>query len=137
MRRTLLSAIAIASIGCASASRGATDEAPIVGGTEAAPSEYPWVAALFYGSDADGWFQGCGGSLIDPTHVLTAAHCLVEYVSLPATHQYDTIPNAPTTVRVAMRPQSIQTLTPGDYLTVAKVIVHPGYDDATLDRDIA
>jgi len=42
----------------------------IVGGTEATPHSYPWMAALF----VDGkWF--CGGTLISDEWVLTAAHC--------------------------------------------------------------
>jgi trypsin len=130
-------AMSLIAIGCSSASNGVNDEAPIVGGTEAAPSEYPWMTALFYGSDAEGWWQGCGGSLIDPTHVLTAAHCLVDYKSIPETHQYDAIPTAPTAIKVAMRPQSIKALTREDFITVAKVMVHPGFDDSTLDRDVA
>ena len=42
----------------------------IVGGTEATPHSYPWMAALFVD---DQWF--CGGSLISDEWVLTAAHC--------------------------------------------------------------
>merc|ERR1719348_2284175 len=42
----------------------------IVGGEEATPHSYPWMAALF----VDGkWF--CGGTLISDEWVLTAAHC--------------------------------------------------------------
>jgi len=42
----------------------------IVGGTEAAPNSLPWQVALFID---DQYF--CGGSLISPDWVLTAAHC--------------------------------------------------------------
>lgn len=42
----------------------------IVGGSEATPHSYPWMAALFVD---DQWF--CGGSLISDEWVLTAAHC--------------------------------------------------------------
>ncbi|XP_066905047.1 venom serine protease [Halyomorpha halys] len=38
----------------------------IYGGKEAKKNEYPWMAALNI---------GCGGSIITPNHVLTAAHC--------------------------------------------------------------
>ena len=43
----------------------------IVGGQDAHKNDYPWQVALgdrYYGQD-------CGGSLIDPEWVLTAAHC--------------------------------------------------------------
>ena len=42
----------------------------IVGGDEATPHQYPWMAALFID---DKWF--CGGSLISDQWVMTAGHC--------------------------------------------------------------
>ena len=45
----------------------------IVGGEEATPHQYPWMAALFID---DKWF--CGGSLITDRHILTAAHCVAQ-----------------------------------------------------------
>merc|ERR1712133_235131 len=45
----------------------------IVGGEEATPHSYPWMAALFID---DSWF--CGGSLISDEWILTAAHCTTD-----------------------------------------------------------
>ena len=42
----------------------------IVGGDEATPHQYPWMAALFID---DKWF--CGGTLISDQWVMTAGHC--------------------------------------------------------------
>ncbi|CAH1408437.1 unnamed protein product [Nezara viridula] len=41
----------------------------IVGGKETRKNEYPWMVSLS---------NGCGGSIITPWHVLTAAHCTDE-----------------------------------------------------------
>ncbi|KAL9985658.1 hypothetical protein ACROYT_G008084 [Oculina patagonica] len=44
----------------------------IVGGEEAVENSWPWQAMLMSSSNR----QFCGGSLIDPSWVLTAAHCV-------------------------------------------------------------
>eukprot|EP00979_Chaetoceros_neogracilis_P001305 scaffold227_cov236-Chaetoceros_neogracile.AAC.6 len=45
--------------------------AKIVGGSKASVNEYPWYTAL----NTSGNFFYCGGQLISPKFVLTAAHC--------------------------------------------------------------
>jgi secreted trypsin-like serine protease len=49
----------------------------IVGGNAVPRGAYPWMAALFKPNGA-GWVQACGGTLIHPSWVLTAAHCHVQ-----------------------------------------------------------
>jgi trypsin len=47
----------------------ATPSSAVVGGSDAAPGEFPSVAEITFGAFA------CTGTLIDPTHVLSAGHC--------------------------------------------------------------
>ena len=60
--------------------RNPSSNGRIVGGEDAKPSEYPWMAALLDVPTSQKPF--CGGSLITPFHVLTAAHCVVRCVLL-------------------------------------------------------
>nr|BAI66448.1 serine protease 2 [Heterololigo bleekeri] len=46
----------------------------IVGGTKAKRCEFPHIVFIY--TAKNGHYFGCGGSLIDNKHVLTAAHCM-------------------------------------------------------------
>ena len=66
MRRKFLTVLAISAATMAVA---ASPSSAVVGGTDAGPNEFPSVAEIYLGA------FGCTGTLIDPTHVLTAGHC--------------------------------------------------------------
>merc|ERR1712243_179164 len=53
-------------------------EERIVGGEEAVPHSIPWQVSLRRKSDN---FHFCGGSVLGPNHVVSAAHCTVIWVS--------------------------------------------------------
>jgi hypothetical protein len=57
--------------------RAARAQTAIVGGTQASIEQVPWQVAVFALFEADGKKGAllCGGSILDMSHLLTAAHC--------------------------------------------------------------
>jgi secreted trypsin-like serine protease len=58
-----------------------TARAAIVNGTAISIGEAPWQVAVF--AEVQGGEILCGGSIVDATHILTAAHCVFD----PTTHE--------------------------------------------------
>ncbi|MFT5126598.1 MAG: hypothetical protein ACI8W8_000193 [Rhodothermales bacterium] len=101
----------------------AANGARIVGGNEATPGDYPWMTALIRSSAssaASGQF--CGGTLIHPFWVLSAAHCL-EFTN-------------PSEIDVVIGAHSLSG-DDGERIAVAEIIVHPAFDSNSLDSDLA
>ncbi len=105
----------------------------IVGGQEADEGEYPWMAAIYSGSPSTG--QYCGGTLVTPTVVVTAAHCIDAILGV---YIIDTLfgPIFSSDVYVML---GSNTLDPsnGEEILVDNAYVHPdyngnGYDIAVL-----
>src|SRR5690349_10511186 len=98
----------------------ATDEAPIIGG--AASTTDDAVVLLVSWGPGDTGFLTCTGSLIAPTVVLTAAHC-IDAANHPG-HTFAVFPGAD-----ANGYGSVSELEP-DVEAVAAVHPHPDYDPA-------
>ena len=124
-RATLLAAL-FACAPPAPAADGSTGRAAsvqhtrIVGGGEADAAAWPWQVALVE-ADETGVYQFCGGSVIAPRWVLTAAHCVDgaledEIQVLVGTHDLDE---------------------GGRRIDVSDIRVHEDYLNAPAGRDIA
>ncbi|WP_406063850.1 serine protease [Streptomyces sp. NBC_01077] len=97
----------------------------VVGGKEARPHQYPFMAGLV---DVLERRVMCGGALIGDRYVLTAAHCLTGSYSSPprvgvllGDHDLTTGADSPHAVLA----------------TAARFVPHPDYDSGTQQNDIA
>jgi secreted trypsin-like serine protease len=117
-------------------------DSKIVGGEAARRGAWPWQVAIYRRTMQNGRPVGraysfCGGSLISPRWVLTAAHCLLS----EGNPQYD--PAAPRDLLVV---EGTIALTPrtfgggegnGRKLRVSRIVLHEQWSPRTRENDIA
>ncbi|KAK4878081.1 hypothetical protein RN001_010587 [Aquatica leii] len=88
----------------------------IIGGTEANIEDFPYQVSVEYNNG-----HSCGGSIITPTKILTAAHCTL---------------NQPVN-RYRVRAGSTWRNQGGQVVNVIKKIEHPDYSSATVSSDLS
>ncbi|MFV1984810.1 MAG: serine protease [Thiohalomonadales bacterium] len=105
----------------------------IVGGTDAVVGNYPWMANLLIASEPYGpKALSCGGSLIRPDVILTAAHCL-EPRNLGGLLQTQSAE-----LEITVGAYDLRNITAQDRIGVKAIYQHLDYtSDPIMDNDIA
>jgi secreted trypsin-like serine protease len=104
----------------------------VIGGTTMQAEVAPWTAALVIRSVPDaGQGQFCGGALVAPNLVFTAAHCIVVERTAAGTRY---VP--PDVIDVVVGREDLGS-DEGERLPVAGLAWHPEYDPAGTDSDYA
>lgn len=97
----------------------------IIGGSAVSQGRYPFMVAIldrsWEGTDYDRQF--CGGSIITQRHVLTAAHCVEDYLNYTGA------------ISIVLG-RVLLTSTIGETRNVVKISIHPGYASNT-NKDVA
>ena len=120
MRRTRITPLLAAAGAAAIMSTSTIPASGVVGGTFASNGEYPWMAAVY---TLDPEFLFCGGTLVKPTVVITAAHCIL---GLPAPG-----------VTGVMLGRTTLDGSGGEEIPVAGFVIHPLFNAANNTFDIA
>lgn len=106
----------------------------VTGGVASKRGKWPWHVALFHEDPPNSgkWDLKCGGSLITPQAILTAAHCTTKkFTESP-------LPNRELTVGLGRFYRSFtRQENGGQTRKVRHIEIHPEYNQNTLESDIA
>jgi len=93
----------------------------VIAGKDAVRGSWPWQILMLWNSQAS-----CGGSLVSPNWVVTAAHCVYGDENTPSIFSVKTGEYDRDVIEGSEKVYQVE-----------KVIVHPGYNPNVLNNDIA
>ncbi|XP_050312699.1 phenoloxidase-activating factor 1-like isoform X2 [Anthonomus grandis grandis] len=112
----------------------------IVGGTEAALGEYPWMARIIHKNIYGQKSYGCAGFLIHAKYVLTAAHCIHSEFSKVRGDPYSVLLGEHnTTTKIDCSPGGTFCADPVQTSRISNIVVHKEYQQSSKNHhhDIA
>ena len=101
----------------------------IVGG-HIAPKPIPWQVNIMYRSQ-----RRCGGTLIDQTTIITAAHC-ARYAYANGTVVFDRLDKKPSKYSISVGTKDLLPVST-DRIRPKRIIVHPAFHSESFKNDIA
>jgi hypothetical protein len=122
MCQSLIARLAVALAAAAlavtlAATPASASQSRVIGGTSAADGAWPWMTAIVDRTTANAYYgQFCGGSLISPTRVLTASHCILD--------------TAPTDIDVVVGRNDLSNSSDGQRIHVTGISTAPGANGA-------
>jgi secreted trypsin-like serine protease len=86
----------------------------VINGIRAKADDWPWMAAIFSKGNAPVSGQFCGGTLIHPSWILTAAHCMDGETK--------------SSIEVFLGATDLMVQEKGEIIGIERIIQHPDYD---------
>lgn len=103
-----------------------TRQLRIINGEDVQSLLYPWMVSIHFKSGSI-FTHGCGGSLINSTWVLTAAHCV----------KSGSINETPETTKVYANFLRQSETSSDQAIAVKQIVIHPDWDEIKFHHDLA
>ncbi|KAJ8922955.1 hypothetical protein NQ315_001501 [Exocentrus adspersus] len=97
----------------------------ILGGRNAAKGQLPYQVSIQYCLNSNSCQHSCGGAIIDPNWIISAAHCITQ---APALGSYQIVAGVTDLKDESETPQTIR---------ISYVFIHPNYEGGINPHDIA